>query len=121
ADGRLVADDTPAALAARGSGPVVRLVVRAQAGPPPGLDELRARLSAVPGVAAVLPADGEGEGSLGMRVQAAQGADPRPGLFAAVVAAGLVLLDLHRESATLEDTFRRLTLGADESEGGRHA
>jgi len=120
ADGRLVADDTPAALAVRGSGPLLRLVVRAPSGPAPDAEALRARLAAVPGVAAVLAAEGEGEGSLGLRVQADPGADPRAGLFAAVVGAGLVLIELHREAASLEDTFRRLTLGVAGAEGGRH-
>ena len=42
--------------------------------------------------------------------------DPREALFAASVQNDLVLLDLHREAVSLEDTFRRLTRG----EGGGH-
>jgi ABC-2 type transport system ATP-binding protein len=108
ADGRLVADDTPAGLAALESGALTRLVVRA---PAARAEALVARLGAVSGVAGLEPAEGEGEGSLGFRVRTEPGQDPRAELFAAVVAEGLTLLELHREQASLEATFRRLTLG----------
>src|SRR6202034_2717507 len=40
-----------------------------------------------------------------------QGVDLRPEIFRAVADKGWVLLELHRDTQTLEDVFRHLTIG----------
>ena len=117
ADGKLVADDTPDKLAERESGTVIRVVVKSRASTPPDLEAVRKLFEATPGVRSVNPADGEGGSTLGFRVLTAGQDDPREALFSTAVSNQLVLLDLHREHISLEDTFRRLTRG----EGGAHA
>ena len=59
--------------------------------------------------------DGEGTGTLGFTLRASGSADPRESIFSAAVSNDFVLLDMHRERVSLEDTFRRLTRG---DEGG---
>jgi ABC-2 type transport system ATP-binding protein len=113
-DGRLVADNTPEALAEREAGAVVHLVVKGKDGATVKADDTREVLAALPGIHRVEPGDGEGPATLGFRILTQGGKDPREALFAAAVAHGLVILDMHREQVSLEDTFRRLTLG----EGG---
>jgi ABC-2 type transport system ATP-binding protein len=115
--GKLVADDTPEMLTGADAGAVVRLIVKGRNGGSLSEADVRALLSSVPGVAAVERADSEGDGTLGFRVRAAGGRDPREGIFRAVAERSLVLLDLHRERVSLEDTFRQLTVG----EGGKRA
>ncbi len=108
-NGKLVADGTPEMLSGAGGGAMVRVVVKGD-----GAHE--AVLSGVPGVTGV-SAIGEDGGGKAFRVVCAPGADPREQIFRAAVDKGLVLIDLHRERASLEDTFRQLTT----SEGGSHA
>ena len=110
-DGRLVADDTPDSLTERESGGVVRVVVKGQNGASVDAGQVQSLLSAVPGVRAVAAGDGEGNGTLGFLLRTQGSEDPREGLFRAAVENNLVLLDLHREHVSLEDTFRRLTRG----------
>ena len=57
------------------------------------------------------PGDGEGEGTYGLRLRAGGNDDPRESVFRAAVDNDVVLLDLHRERQSLEDTFRKLTQG----------
>jgi ABC-2 type transport system ATP-binding protein len=115
--GKLVADDTPDVLTGMDAHAVIRLVAKGRSGL--ALDEgaVQAALTAVPGVAAVERSDGEGAGTVGFRVRAAGANDPREAIFRAAVDADFVLLDLHRERVSLEETFRQLTVG----EGGKHA
>jgi ABC-2 type transport system ATP-binding protein len=115
--GKLVADDTPEVLTGAEGRAIVRLIVKSRNGTPLSEGDVRTVLSSVPGVGAVEVADGEGDGTLGFRVRAAGGLDPREGIFRAAVEGRFVLLDLHRERVSLEDTFRQLTLG----QGGGHA
>jgi ABC-2 type transport system ATP-binding protein len=115
--GKLVADDTPEVLAGTDGRAVVRLVVKARDGRPLAETDVRSALARVPGVASVERADDEGDGTLGFRIRAAGGIDPREGLFRAAVERSFVLLDLHRERVSLEDTFRQLTVG----QGEKHA
>ncbi len=115
--GRIVADDRTEALTDAGRGAVIRLVVKGKDGAalvPRGIEDT---LAGVPGVSAVESLDGEGEGTLGFRVRASGSADPREAIFHAAVRSDFVLLDLHRERVSLEDTFRQLTVG----EGGKDA
>jgi ABC-2 type transport system ATP-binding protein len=107
--GRMVADDTPDMLSGGGGGAVVRVVVKGAASP-------EAIFSAIPGVNAVTAA-GDEAGGRAYRLRCAPGADPREQIFQEAVRSGLILIDLHRERASLEDTFRQLTT----SEGALHA
>ncbi|MFH1810049.1 MAG: ATP-binding cassette domain-containing protein [Pseudomonadota bacterium] len=116
-DGKLVADDTPDGLAARETGAVIRVVLKAKNDITIDAAKVESVLGKVAGVRTVTSHEGEGAGTLGYRVQTAGKDDPREGLFRAAVENDLVLLDLHREHISLEDTFRRLTRG----EGGAHA
>lgn len=106
--GKLVADDTPDALTEGDAGAVVHVVFKAPASERPRLQGL---LGALPGVRAVDLHDGEGEGTLGFRLRATGSADPREAIFQAALQNQLILLDMHRERVSLEDTFRRLTRG----------
>ncbi len=110
-DGKLVADDTPAALTERDAGAVIHLVVKAKNGTPIDRRRVQSLLSGLPGVRAVDAHDGEGEGTAGFRLRASGTADPRETIFATAVSNEFVLLDMHRERVSLEDTFRRLTRG----------
>jgi hypothetical protein len=97
------------AAAPRRSSALIRVVVKVKAGTRLDDGQVRGVLSALPGVRAVQPKDGEGNGTLGYTLRAIGGDDPREAIFAAAVSHGFVLLDLHREKVSLEDTFRRLT------------
>jgi ABC-2 type transport system ATP-binding protein len=115
-DGKLVADDTPDALTDREAGSIVTLMFKGQNGSGPGSDLIKTILQAVEGVRSVQVADGEGPDTLGFRLKTEGSKDPRAALFSAAVSNDLMLLDMHREQISLEDTFRRLTLG-DENHG----
>jgi ABC-2 type transport system ATP-binding protein len=106
--GNLVADDSTAALTESGTGAVIHVVA---AGNGTALDpaQVRAQIAAVPGVRAVEPEQGEGDGTVAFLVRSQGTDDPRAGLFRAAVSGGFVLLGLHREKASLEQTFRNLT------------
>jgi ABC-2 type transport system ATP-binding protein len=108
-DGRLVADDRTEALTGSEAGAVIHLVVKGRNGTAVAESAVRAALSGVAGVRSVEAHEGEGSGTLGFRVHAAGAADPREGIFRAAVQGDFVLLDLHRERVSLEDTFRQLT------------
>jgi ABC-2 type transport system ATP-binding protein len=115
--GKLVADDTPEVLTGADARAVVRLVVKSRNDRPLVEADVRTALANVPGVGAVERADSEGDGTLGFRIRAAGTVDPREGIFRAAVERSFVLLDLHRERVSLEETFRQLTVG----QGGRNA
>jgi len=110
-NGKLVADDTPEMLAGGDGAAVVRVVVAAANGAPLAEATLRGQLAAVAGVKRVDAAPAEGDGTFGFRLRCEGGADPRAAVFRAAVAGGFVLLDLHRERVSLEETFRQLTRG----------
>ena len=74
----------------------------------------KAGLESVPGVASVQAAeadDATGAGSHRFVVVARPGADPRAEIFRMAAQKGLVLTELRRERASLEDVFRTLTSG----------
>ncbi|HET6345683.1 MAG TPA: ATP-binding cassette domain-containing protein [Myxococcota bacterium] len=108
-EGQLVADDSPQALAEGSTGAVIRLMVKQKAGRDLDRAKLQALFSHLPGVRAVDAHDGEGAETLGFSLRAAGSTDPREAIFETVVSHDLILLDLHRERVSLEDTFRRLT------------
>jgi ABC-2 type transport system ATP-binding protein len=106
--GTIVADDSTAALT-EGEGALIHVVVAPNDGTALDPARVRERLAAVAGVRAVEAQAGEGDGTLAFLVRAQGAQDPRAALFRAAVAGGFVLLDLHRERASLEQTFRSLT------------
>jgi ABC-2 type transport system ATP-binding protein len=116
-NGKLVADDTPDTLAGGDGAALVRLVVKPANGAPLSESVLRERLANLPGVRLVEPAAGEGGETIGFRLRCSGDGDPREAIFRSAVDGGFVLLDLHRERVSLEETFRHLTT----SEGVSHA
>jgi ABC-2 type transport system ATP-binding protein len=113
-NGKVVADDTPDMLTESGGGSIIRVIVKGRNGLAVDENNVRSALADVHGVGAVEPFDGEGPGTLGFRIRSSGLNDPREGIFGAAVNGDFVLLDLHRERVSLEDTFRHLTTG----EGG---
>jgi ABC-2 type transport system ATP-binding protein len=105
--GKLVADGTPEALRAREKGGRYRVVVESNGVPK---EAIRDRLASLGGVARVEQIGGE-EGTHAFALDAAAAADLRKPIFRAAVDNRWTLLELLRESASLEDVFRNLTTG----------
>jgi ABC-2 type transport system ATP-binding protein len=91
---------------------------RAGARKPPTAQEVQEALAKLPGVAAVaeLPTDDKAHS---FQLMGALGGDIRPEIFALVVAKGWLLLELRRDSQTLEDVFKVLTKGDERKDRGR--
>ena len=119
-DGAMVADDTPENLTAQDAGSVISLVVKATNGTPLDRSKMQELLLDLPGVGNVILKDGEGGDTLGFSLRAQGSADPREAVFSAAVKNEFILLDMHRERVSLEETFRRLTRGGNEG-GQDHA
>ncbi|MCF7838185.1 MAG: ATP-binding cassette domain-containing protein [Candidatus Marinimicrobia bacterium] len=102
-EGRIVADETPAALRARGSRHnVVVLDVRAP------VEAVRTALAALPGVArveGVAPAEGPSR----LTLFPEPGAQPTPAALEAIRKQGWVLESVRQEEGDLNEVFRRLT------------
>ena len=106
-DGKLVADGTPAALAARQHQNVYQLIVDANGQPQ---EQVAAKLGQIAGVKRVeAGAEDEGEGAWGWTVHASGDNDLRRELFRCIRDNDWLLLGLHRNQVTLEDVFRKLT------------
>ncbi len=105
--GRLVADGTPDSLRAREKGGRYRVVVESN-----GVvkEAIRDRLASLAGVAHCEMIAGE-EGSHAFAIDASAATDLRKPIFRAAVDNRWTLLELLRESASLEDVFRNLTTG----------
>jgi len=117
-DGALAADDSLDHLTGSASGSRVKLVVAPRsAGGRLDPDRICSQLGSAAGVTHVASDGGEEDGTLRLTAFAAPDADPRRDLFEAAVAADLAVLEIHRETVSLEETFRRLTARS----GGRHA
>jgi ABC-2 type transport system ATP-binding protein len=102
-DGLVVASDTPDRLRQRsGGGGTYTLRVRADHG------QVEASLNSLPGVTRVLHRGEDGPGLHRFEVTAG-GDDMGEELFRWAVGQGLVLAELRREEASLEDVFRELT------------
>ncbi|MCS6797544.1 MAG: ABC transporter ATP-binding protein [Myxococcota bacterium] len=110
ARGRIVADDTPEALRARGGRARYRVTVAASNGKREAAREAFGRIE---GVDAVRPLDGADAREVSFEIEPSSDRDLRAELFRAAVDAGLVLLELRREGQNLEGIFRELTLGGD--------
>jgi ABC-2 type transport system ATP-binding protein len=105
--GKLVADGTPESLRARQRGGRYRVVVEANGVPG---EAIRARLAGIGGVNRCEAVAGE-EGTHSFAIDGASADDLRKPLFRAAVDNRWTLLELVRESASLEDVFRNLTTG----------
>jgi ABC-2 type transport system ATP-binding protein len=105
--GKLVADGTPDSLRAREKGGRYRVVVESN-----GVvkEAIRDRLASLAGVAHCEMIAGEA-GSHAFALDAVAAADLRKPIFRAAVDNRWTLLELLRESASLEDVFRNLTTG----------
>jgi gliding motility-associated transport system ATP-binding protein len=103
--GKLVADGTPEALRARERGGRYRVVVESNGVP---RDAIRDRLAGLTGVARC-EAVATDDGSHAFTLDGAASEDLRKSIFRAAVDNKWTLLELGRESASLEDVFRHLT------------
>jgi ABC-2 type transport system ATP-binding protein len=103
--GRLVADGTPDELRARERGSRYRVVVEANGVPQ---DSIRDRLTRIGGVVRCEKVATE-DGAYAFAIDGASSEDLRKSLFRAAVDNRWTLLELVRESASLEDVFRNLT------------
>ena len=106
--GRIVADGPLDEIRARSG--KVRYVISIQESPGPKKEEVERVLGALRGVSKVteLPTD---ERAHAYELAADTDKDLRPELFRLIVEKGWVLLELHRDTQTLEDVFRNLTIG----------
>jgi ABC-2 type transport system ATP-binding protein len=109
ADGALVADDSVEHLTGASAGSRLKLVVAARSGGALDADAVCSALAAADGVRHVAVVAAEEEGALRLTAFTAPDSDPRRALFEAAVSSDLALLELHRESVSLEETFRKLT------------
>jgi ABC-2 type transport system ATP-binding protein len=112
--GTLVADDRPEDLSrsstAAQQGCVIRLICRSR-DPSTQRPQVAQLLGTLPGVTAVDAYDSDSKDSMGFVLRAGTQPDVREALFEAAVAHNLIILDMHRETVSLEDAFRRLTRG----------
>jgi len=112
--GKLVADGTPEALRSREKRGRYRLVLHAGGAafraPEAAQEAIRGSLARLGGVGACQAVTGE-DGAYTFGVDAATSDDLRPVLFKAAVDNKWTLLELVRESVSLEDVFRNLTTG----------
>jgi len=101
--GRIVAEDTAAALSRRVEGED-RTLVRVN-GP---VEDVRRALSTVPGVERIELADGSGDGAHGFIAHSTAGEPVRQAIAAAVVGRGWGLIEVRPLAMSLEDLFMRL-------------
>jgi ABC-2 type transport system ATP-binding protein len=107
--GKLVADGTPEGLRARERGSRYRVVVESNG---VARDAIRDRLSSLTGVSRCELVTGE-DGSHAFAIDGTSAEDLRKSIFRAAVDNRWTLLELGRESASLEDVFRHLTTQED--------
>ncbi|MDC0685254.1 MULTISPECIES: ATP-binding cassette domain-containing protein [Sorangium] len=91
---------------------------RSGARKPPTAQEVQEALSGLPGVTSVteLPT---GDSAHSFQLLGALGGDIRPELFQLVVQKGWLLLEMRRDSQSLEDVFKALTRGDERKDRGR--
>jgi ABC-2 type transport system ATP-binding protein len=107
-NGLLVADDTPEQLTGGDFGSVY-LEIAPRGSELINITSLQAQLERITGVVAVSAEPHDNNYKLVIRYE---NSDPRRQLFQAIVDSHLVLLELKRHKASLEETFRRLTTKA---------
>jgi ABC-2 type transport system ATP-binding protein len=108
AGGKLVADGTPEDLRQRERGGRYRVAVEKNGAP---AEAVRDRLASLAGVTRCQPITGAEQGTLSFAIDGAASTDLRKTIFRAAVDNHWTLLELARESASLEDVFRHLTTG----------
>jgi ABC-2 type transport system ATP-binding protein len=113
--GKVVADGTPDELRARERGGRYRVVVASNGVP---ADAIRSRIGSISGVSRCQPVTGE-DGAHSFAIDADTSDDLRRTLFRAAVDNRWTLLELVRESASLEDVFRALTTTTADAEENR--
>ena len=88
--------------------PALEIVVRGEG------EMIRSRLAPLPGITALTPHHCPETGCCAFRLECAPGADLREAVFQTCAQGGLPLLELRRDTLTLEDIFLKLT--SDEGE-----
>ena len=120
--GRVVADGPLDSIRAKGS--KVRYVVTIhekrtlkEGQKPPSAQEAQQALSAVAGITGIreLPTD---DSAHSFELKGPLGGDARPDIFQLVVQKGWLLLEMRRETQTLEDVFKALTRGDEIADRG---
>jgi len=111
AGGKLVADGTPQDLRQRERGTRYRVIVEQNGAAP---ESVRDRLKSLAGVTRCESVSGEA-GALAFAIDGTTEGDLRKSIFRAAVDNQWTLLELARESASLEDVFRHLTTGEESS------
>jgi ABC-2 type transport system ATP-binding protein len=106
--GKLVADGTPQDLRQRERGSRYRVTVEKNGAAP---EAVRDRLATLTGVGRCEPVATGEAGALTFAIDGSSGDDLRKTIFRAAVDNHWTLLELARESASLEDVFRHLTTG----------
>jgi ABC-2 type transport system ATP-binding protein len=106
--GKLVADGTPEDLRQRERGARYRVLVERNGVAP---EAVRDRLATLAGVTRCEAVTGAEQGTLAFAIDGATSDDLRKTIFRAAVDNKWTLLELARESASLEDVFRHLTTG----------
>ncbi|WP_437602314.1 ATP-binding cassette domain-containing protein [Sorangium sp. So ce590] len=91
---------------------------RSGARKPPTAQEVQEALAGLPGVTSVteLPTD---DNAHSFQLLGALGGDVRPELFQLIVQKGWLLLEMRRDSQSLEDVFKALTRGDERKDRGR--
>jgi ABC-2 type transport system ATP-binding protein len=91
---------------------------RAKGRKPPTAQEVQEALAGLPGVTSVteLPTDDKAHS---FQLMGALGGDIRPDIFQLVVQKGWLLLEMRRDSQSLEDVFKVLTKGDERRDRGR--
>jgi ABC-2 type transport system ATP-binding protein len=106
--GKLVADGTPQDLRQRERGTRYRVIVEKNGAAP---EAVRDRLATLTGVSRCVPVSAGEAGALTFAIDGTTSDDLRKTIFRAAVDNQWTLLELARESASLEDVFRHLTTG----------
>ncbi|UJR79678.1 ATP-binding cassette domain-containing protein [Sandaracinus amylolyticus] len=116
AKGKIVADDTPAALTSRGRNRYVVHVDKASASEAKGYrdgGDVLGAFRSLPGVETVREVKTDDTKATALEIVSRTSEDLRAELFRAAVEKGLVLLELRTRGENLEQVFRDLTLGED--------
>jgi ABC-2 type transport system ATP-binding protein len=106
--GKLVADGTPQDLRQRERGSRYRVIVEKNGAAP---EAVRDRLASLQGVARCEALASSEQGAISFAIDGTASDDLRKAIFRAAVDNKWTLLELARESASLEDVFRHLTTG----------
>ncbi len=109
--GRIVADGTTDDIMARQRGGQLLQVVYAPGSVKLPAEAIRQAVLAVPGIQRVTPVQVAEPEAAGFQVIAER--DVRSELFRVAADKGLLMLELHRETSSLEEVFQRVTTGLD--------